>query len=508
LESFNYHIVDSTGSRFAYLDDGAIYLMPLDDLEDAAPRLVGRHDGAHVLAVGPGGQALASGDKSGEIRIWTPASGASGPRSVFEATSPIGFLTFDATASSLASTHEGGTVHIWDLEGPPGAVPLRLQGATDSVFQYGFDFHPSGDRLVSTHRVGGGVLWTLGHHYSRTLFRKENGDVYTRGIAFAPDGSRIAAAMGDRVVRRWPLTRTGGDPDRIEPTNRGVAHALAASPDGRYLLVGKELGVELVPLHRGIPRKLPGFEGSVAALTFSHDGRFAAAGGGFAKETLSDQFVRVWDLETDAFEDVDTDDEVTGIRFMPDGRVLFISGGDLYRWVRGDASAERLKEDVAGPHVHGGLYLTDDGRYLLTKKDRPLLHDLEEGGTREIPYSCSSVDLDHTGNVIICGGSDGSIRVIPVAGGAPHLLVGHEGEVNQVVIAPDGRSLASAGSDGRLRLWPMPEGEPLADLPREQFLDLLRAMTNERIVLDEAAPDGWRLELDPPHPGWLTVPTW
>jgi WD40 repeat protein len=123
--------------------------------------------------------------------------------------------------------------------------------------------------------------------------------------------------------------------------------------------------------------------------------------------------------------------------------------------------------------------------------------------TRALSYLRTSPAL-----IIICRGGDGSIRIIPVAGGAPHLFVGHEGEVNQVVVSPDGQSFASVGSDGRLRLWSMPEGEPLIDLPREQFLDVLRTLTNERIVLDDDSPNGWRLEFDPPHPGWETVPTW
>ncbi len=48
----------------------------------------------------------------------------------------------------------------------------------------------------------------------------------------------------------------------------------------------------------------------------------------------------------------------------------------------------------------------------------------------------------------------------------------------------------------------MPEGEPLLLLPQKDFLTRLRALTNERIVLDVEAEAGWRLELEPPYPTW------
>ena len=293
-----------------------------------------------------------------------------------------------------------------------------------------------------------------------------------------------------------------------------VAFAVAASGDGRYLLVGGFLGVELVDTQKGETRTLPGFESLVAAVSFSPDGHFAAVGGGFARDSLSERFVRVWSLVDDTFQDIETDDEVTGVTFMPDGRILFISGRDLFRWTPGEPSADLLKEDVAGPHHHGGLYLSDDGRHLLTKKGAgegegvPLIHDLEDGSTREIPYSCYSVTMDRTGKIILCGREDGTIRVVPVDGGAAHLLVGHTGVVNEMIISPDGRQFASVGSDDRLLLWPMPEGEPLAHLSRERFLNVLRPLTNERIVPDDESPNGWRLDLEPRFPGWEIVPTW
>ena len=53
----------------------------------------------------------------------------------------------------------------------------------------------------------------------------------------------------------------------------------------------------------------------------------------------------------------------------------------------------------------------------------------------------------------------------------------------------------------------MPNGVPLHTLPREEFLDRLRALTNLRVVPDDLAPNGYRVEVGPFH-GWRVVPIW
>jgi WD40 repeat protein len=101
------------------------------------------------------------------------------------------------------------------------------------------------------------------------------------------------------------------------------------------------------------------------------------------------------------------------------------------------------------------------------------------------------------------------VRVGTISGGEPHLLVGHEGPVDQVAVSPDLRWVATSGEDDTLRLWPMPDlsQPPLHTLPHAELLAKLKSLTNLRVVRDPESPSGWKVELGP-FPGWQTAPTW
>jgi WD40 repeat protein len=501
--------VDPTGRLVAYSMGGGIYVQPLNDLEGTPPRLLGSHADARLLRFDLQGKRLASGGRSRGIQVWSLNGNEHDPPLTFSAEEAVSALEFDPSGSWLATGHRGGTIRLWDLSRATAFPPLELVGQSDRIVD--FAFHPDGLWLASANHDRPPRLWPLGDLYPRLLFRARGGGAYTEGMAFSPDGSWIAATMGEHHLHIWPLGGPGAEHREFQLSMPG--YAVAVDPGGRRIIVGGGSGVEMVPLRGGSPEKLAGFRGMVDAVAFSPDGRYAAAGGGFAGNDQSDRFVRVWDLETATVRDLTTKEGIYSLFFLPDGRILFLTGAfsgpkDLYRWDTSQETADLLEREITRDRWPAADLNHAGDRFMVSDEPGMVLFDLGAGSSRRIETGGYFCWFGTPETVLVCGHTDGTVRIVPLDGGAPWDLVGHHGAINEAAMSPDGRWIASLAWDGELRLWPIPEGETLSTtLPLGLVLDRLRPLTNQRAVLSDTLPKGWSMSFDPPYPGWKTEPS-
>jgi WD40 repeat protein len=250
---------------------------------------------------------------------------------------------------------------------------------------------------------------------------------------------------------------------------------------------------------------------------FSPDSRLVAAVAGPYDPSRSS--ARIWEVASGELVDVVRPvdgDTVYGIAFTADGRVLTVGRLGLRRWDLGTGGNELLYE---GRLIR--LAATADGaKALVVEKvgdtrgawGRAVLIDLETDAASVLTSHgdrVGEVAIDALGKLVATSGVDEVIRVGPVTGEEPHLLLGHEGKVHFVAVDPLGRWVASTGQDMTIRLWPMPDlsKPPLHTLPRSELIAKLETLTNLRVVRDRDSATGWTLTHDP-FPGWETVPTW
>jgi WD40 repeat protein len=292
------------------------------------------------------------------------------------------------------------------------------------------------------------------------------------------------------------------------------------------------MGVYLVPLGGGPARRVIDFSGQRLApmpVAFDPAGRTLAVAPMYAA-AARDLLLHVLDLESGARRTFPLRPEGAGdgyassaydLEFLADGRLLMAGPGGLRFWdlARGTAERRLLGErrfavadtDRSGRTIVALVGDLSANRLRLLDPELLVL-DLDGRVVRRIGSHgntlTATLAVDDSGGLVVTGDASGIVRVGPLSGAEPHLLLGHSGPVNRVAISPDGRWVASA-SGTEIRLWPMPDlsKPPLHTLPYHELMAKLRALTNLQVVEDPAAPTGYKLEVGP-FPGWKDVPTW
>jgi WD40 repeat protein len=454
------------------------------------------------------GDQIAVLDDAGTLRVGSVGD-ASEPRqligSPLKPEERINGVAFDRISRWLVAALEGQGLRMWDLAGPPDAEPLMLGRGTVTTIAAGFE--PAG-RWLAAEDLNGVTFWPATRRWPSVLRVSAGG---SRDVAFDPNGRWIAASAGRGGVEIWPST-VNGLPRRHVPAD---VSQLAVSPDGQLLATGTRSGSVLVlPVAGSGFRELRGFQGWVDSVAFDATGRRIAADG--PMDGGRRHVIGVFDLQTGDVETFDPGDgkDINTVAFLPDGSLLVAGFGGLRRLDVKTGSFELL---LAQP---GGAFLGPDGRHVLLldtgdNVQEPVgtasVYDLRERRSWPLSSHGDQVTLmawDPSGKRVVTGSRDGTVRVGPVTGEEPHLLMGHQAPIWGVRVDPTGRFVGSTSQDGTVRIWPMPEGQPLHTWSRDALLDKFRSLTNVRIVPDASAATGYRTTFLP-FQGWdREPPTW
>ncbi|MCS6864353.1 MAG: hypothetical protein RMJ56_04180 [Gemmataceae bacterium] len=240
----------------------------------------------YSIAFSPDSSALATGAKDGSVFV---RDGTGQVCPLFQASPKnlavyaIGYLPDGCgviVGGEFGWVHWQFKGHAWEVVGPPAVRPVTsLAVVSERMVAFGI-----GQRFQAT--AGTFELWDITTARKLTpYFHEPNG---VQAIAACPAKKLVAWMTGHRQVRVYDIT----SPKPIDFPQPKDCRSIALSADGRLLAVAVDCSVRVYDIekHREL-HTLKGFQGPVAAVAFSPDGRLLLTGSW-------DGSTRLWDTAT------------------------------------------------------------------------------------------------------------------------------------------------------------------------------------------------------------------
>ncbi|MEZ6121781.1 MAG: protein kinase [Planctomycetaceae bacterium] len=277
------------------------------------------------IAFAPDNQRLVSAGEDQSVRLWDIESGEE-IATLIGHTGRVNSVSFNPEGTHIVSGSQDGTIKLWDAESGQEIWSRDPNGV--HVFDVGFS--PNGKQIASASDDQIVRLWDV---ESGRLVAELSGHASgVMGVVFSPDGKRIASSGYDNTLKIWDAqskqelisvpTRNQGEMN----VAGGQVHnfcGVAFSPDGRRIAAGMDNGIIRfldAPTEQEV-FTLRGHTDSVTTGTFSTDG--------LRIYTTSENEKLCWDLVTrKVIPHTEWNPPDTQRHVSPDGRWLIDRNGN------------------------------------------------------------------------------------------------------------------------------------------------------------------------------------
>jgi len=451
-----------------------------------------RSDGATLTEIGirftamaysPDSRWLATGDSrfhgsdnphGGEVRVWELATGRL-ERTLVGGGKAVGGVAYSPDGNRIAAGFADGTVKVW--EAADGRELWTVAGKGDvmrSAFPVIYrEFHqlaysPDGlwiatvnpQQVLALRDAGTGrEVWKEKFGFFKSM-SSYSSDHESGGVAFSPDGRRVAGISPDRAVRIREIA-TGRVEHTIRWQERTFVTAAAFSPVGRWLATTHGRAVTVWDAATGrVLRTLSKQSVNISAIAFSPDGRCMAT-------CVQGSTVTVWETAGRPLRDLCG--RANAVAYSPDGRWIAGCGeGALRIW---EAETGREVKTLSVDYGGSSVAYSPDGRRLASRCDNYAARIWEAATGKEVRTlskhysSISCVAFSPDGQWIAVGGGE-TVRIWDAETGVPVLdLTGRQMHVRAIAWSPDGRLIATGGRGMIVEGWDVRTGELKWTLP-------------------------------------------
>jgi len=359
-------------------------------------------------------------------------------------------LAVHPTRPLAAVGSNAGKVELRELE--RGGPVRTLEAASDL---HAVCFSPDGTCVAAAGKDGVVRVWDVGR--GDLLASLDGHESEVGALAWSPDGWRLASlSAGDGTVRVWSAATTALErtwASGVLPVGGVVLH-----PAGEgVLLVTGERAATLVDLAGPIrERPVPGYAGSLHDAEWSPDGRYLALMGMWSIEIRDGRGRRVV-RRLDGHGNV-----LSGVRFLPDGRHL-LSADNSGEVRLTDVESGALVASWRGKAIATRLVVSADGRLVALLADAVSVRRLP--GFEPVlelpalPMPPGEAAFLRDGRLAV-GDHDGVVRLHALPSGTVEAtLMNKAARVHGLWAPTDGRRLVSQTEDGTLTIWDLDTNE-------------------------------------------------